>query len=192
MDSEITHFPQEEISKRSLTKRIKEQAKVQEINALIQSRKQKSVESKKEMSPQEKSFQIVRTALEKVGMIMEAGREPSELELIAFNTALWRPPKKKPITNLHIIHTSLQEILWIKTPPKAIRTTTPKNTVGKPSLISLKDALRSLEAGYKNNKDGVISKEDRAWYNNILGITTPSDWLTKVEEVRTRLQQMIW
>jgi hypothetical protein len=63
--------------------------------------------------------------------------------------------------------------------------------VGKPSLISLKDALRSLEAGYKNNKDGVISKEDRAWYNNILGITTPSDWLTKVEEIRTRLQQMI-
>ena len=88
MDSEITHFPQEEISKRSLTKRIKEQAKVQEINALIQSRKQKSVESKKEMSPQEKSFQIIRMALQTVGMIMEAGREPSELELIAFNTAL--------------------------------------------------------------------------------------------------------
>ena len=88
MDSEITHSPQEEISKRSLTKRIKEQAKVQEIDALIQSRKQKSVESKKEMSPQEKSFQIIRMALQTVGMIMEAGREPSELELIAFNTAL--------------------------------------------------------------------------------------------------------
>jgi hypothetical protein len=61
----------------------------------------------------------------------------------------------------------------------------------KVPLASIKSALRSLEAGYKNNKDGVISKEDRAWYNNILGITTPSDWLTKVEEVRTRLQQMI-
>ena len=63
--------------------------------------------------------------------------------------------------------------------------------MSKPSLISLKDALRSLEAGYKNNKDGVISKEDREWYNNAIGITRPSDWLTKVEEIRTRLQQMI-
>ena len=72
MDSEITHFSQEEMSKRSLTKKIQEQVKVQEINIPIQSQKQKSVESKKEMSPQEKSFQIVRTALEKVGMIMEA------------------------------------------------------------------------------------------------------------------------
>jgi len=88
MDSEITHFSQEERSKSSLTREIQEQVKIQEINVLIQSQQQTSVASKKEMSPQEKSFQIVRTALEKVGMIMEAGREPSELELIAFNTAL--------------------------------------------------------------------------------------------------------
>ena len=88
MDSEITHFSQEERSKKSLTQEIQEQGKVQEINAFIQSQRQKSVESKKEMSPQEKSFQIIRMALEKVGMIMEAGREPSELELIAFNKAL--------------------------------------------------------------------------------------------------------
>jgi hypothetical protein len=88
MDSEITHSSQEERSKKSLTQEIQEQVKVQEINAIIQSRKQKSVESKKEMSPQEKSFQIVRTALEKVEMIMEVGREPSEQELRNFHKAL--------------------------------------------------------------------------------------------------------
>ena len=79
----------------------------------------------------------------------------------------------------------------MEAPLKTIGTTAPKNTISKASIVSLKDALRSLEAGYKNSKDGVISKEDRAWYNNILGITTPSNWLTKVEEIRTRLQQMI-
>lgn len=79
----------------------------------------------------------------------------------------------------------------METPPKTIETTTSKKVVNKASLSSLKSALSSLEADYKNNKDGTVSKRDIAWYNNILGITTPSEWITSVGEIRIRLQNMI-
>ncbi|MCB9804732.1 hypothetical protein H6769_03765 [Candidatus Peribacteria bacterium] len=71
------------------------------------------------------------------------------------------------------------------------KTHTHQKNENKAPLASIKSALSRLEADYKNNKNGMISKEDVAWYNNILGITKSSDWLTKVGEIRTRLQRMI-
>lgn len=65
-----------------------DQTNAQEINTLIQLQKQKSLEPAKEVSSQEKSFQLVRIALEEVEMIMETEREPSKQELIAFHRIL--------------------------------------------------------------------------------------------------------